>query len=86
MVAYSAMTTSVFMIHPTEVFDVENRQLMSRALAAAVNTLRLGGTEPGDNLRLSMAQRIIAASAAGERTILSFTEAALDWQRPEAAA
>jgi hypothetical protein len=83
MVAYSAMTTSVFMIHPTEVFDVENRQLMSRALAAAVNTLRLGGTEPGDNLRLSMAQRIIAASA---RTILSFTEAALDWQRPEAAA
>ena len=74
------------MIHPTDVFDTENLQLMSRALAAAVNTLLLGGAEPGDELRLSMAQRIIAASAAGERTILSLIEAALDWQRPEAAA
>jgi len=80
------MTTSVFMIHPTEAFDTENLRLMSRALAAAVNTLRLGGTEPDDGLRLSMAQQIIAASAAGERTILSLTEAALGWQRPEAAA
>jgi hypothetical protein len=31
-------------------------------------------------------RRIIAASAAGERTILSLTEAALDWEGAEAAA
>lgn len=80
------MTTSVFMIHPTEIFDTENLRLMSRALDAAVNTLRLGGTEPDDALRLSMAQRLIAAAAAGERTILSLTEAALDWESVKAAA
>ena len=74
------------MIHPTEIFDSENLRLMSRALAAAVNTLRLGGTEPNDGLRLAMAQRIIAASAAGERTILPLTEAALAWEGAEAAA
>ena len=31
------------MIHPTEIFDTEYLRLMSRALDAAVNTLRLGG-------------------------------------------
>lgn len=74
------------MVHPTEIFDTENLRLMSRALAAAENTLRLGGIEPDDGLRLSMAQRLIAASAAGERTILPLTEAALDWEGAEAAA
>ena len=81
----TAVTTSVFMIHPTEIFDTEYLRLMSRALDAAVNTLRLGGTEPDEGLRLSMAQRLIAAAAAGERTILSLTEAALDWDSVEAA-
>jgi hypothetical protein len=80
------MTTSVFMIHPAEIFDSENLRLVSRALAAAVNTLRLGGTEPNDDLQLAMAQRIIGASAAGERTILPLTEAALAWEGAEAAA
>jgi hypothetical protein len=73
------------MIHPTEIFDTEYLRLMSRALDAAVNTLRLGGTEPDEGLRLSMAQRLIAAAAAGERTILSLTEAALDWDSVKAA-
>lgn len=72
------------MIHPTEVLNSEHLRLMSRALSAAVNTLRLGGTEPNNGLPLAMAQRIIAASAAGERTILSLTEAALDWEGAEA--
>ena len=72
------------MIHPTEIFDTEYLRLMSRALDAAVNTLRLG-TEPDEGLRLFMAQRLIAAAAAGERTILSLTEAALDWDSVKAA-
>ena len=65
------------MIHPTEIFDTERLRLMSRALEAAVNTARLGGIEPDDSLRLSMAQRLMAAATAGENARLTLIGAAL---------
>ena len=71
------------MIHPTEIFDTERLRLMSDALEAAVNTVRLGGTEPDDKLRLLMAQRLMVAAAAGESARLTLTGAALGWLRAE---
>jgi hypothetical protein len=68
-------------IHPTEIFDTENLRLMSGALDAAVNTLRLGGAEPDESVRLSMARRLIAAAAAGEKGQLTLAGAALGWLR-----
>ena len=72
------------MIHPTEIFDTERLRLMSGALEAAVNTVRLGGIEPDDGLRLSMAQRLMAAGAAGENAKLTLIGAALGWLSVEA--
>ena len=68
------------MIHPTEFFDTESLRLMSQALQAAANTVRLTGAEPDKGLELSMARRLIAAAATGERTLLSLTQAALGWE------
>ena len=73
------------MIHPTEIFDTERLRLMSGALEAAVNTARLGGTEPDDGMRLSMAKRLMAAAAAGENAKLTLIGAALGWLSVEAA-
>ena len=72
------------MIHPTEIFDTERLRVMSGALEAAVTTVRLGGIEPDDGLRLSMAQRLMAAAAAGENAKLTLIGAALGWWNVEA--
>jgi hypothetical protein len=81
----AALHPSISVIHPTEIFDTDSLRLMSQALEAAVNTMRLGGVEPDNSLRLSMAQRLMAAGAAGECTFLSLTTAALGWQPAEPA-
>ena len=52
---------------------------MAGALEAAVNTVRLGGVEPDDSLRLSMAQRLMAAAAAGESANQTLIGAAVGW-------
>jgi hypothetical protein len=67
-------------VHPTDIFDTEKLRLMSGALDAAASTLRLIGAEPDESVRLSMAQRLIAAAAAGERQ-LTLAGAALGWLR-----
>jgi len=72
-------------IHPTETFDTERLRLMSAALEAAVNTVRLGGIEPDASLRLSMAQRLMGAAAAGESAKLTLIGAALGWLSVEPA-
>jgi hypothetical protein len=45
-----------------------------------MNTVHLGGIEADDSMRLAMAKRLIAAAAAGERTVLSLAGAALGWR------
>jgi hypothetical protein len=71
--------TSGCVVHPTDIFDTEKLRLMSGALDAAAST-RLIGAEPDESVRLSMAQRLIAAAAAGERQ-LTLAGAALVWLR-----
>ena len=72
------------MIHPTEIFDTERLRLMSGVLKAAVKTVRLGGIEPDDSLRLLMAQRLMTAAATGEDGRLTLVGAALGWLSVEA--
>ena len=72
------------MIHPTEIFDTERLRVMSGALDAAVNTVRLGGIEPDDSLRLLMAQRLMTAAATGEDGRLTLVGVALGWLSVEA--
>ena len=78
------MATSVCVIHPTEIFDTERLRLMSGALDAAVKTVRLGGIEPDGNYKLLMAQRLMAAAAAGENVQMTLVGAALGWLSVEA--
>ena len=72
------------MIYPTEIFDTERLRLMSGALEAALKTVRLGGIEPDDSLRLLMAQRLMTAAATGEDGRLTLVGAALGWLSVEA--
>jgi len=78
------MATSICVIHPTEIFDTERLRLMSEALDAAVKTVRLGGSESDDSNKLLMAQRLMAAAAAGESSKITLVGAALGWLSVEA--
>ena len=82
-IAFLHMATSICVIHPTEIFDTERLRLMSEALDAAVKTVRLGGSEP-DSHKLLMAQRLMAAAAAGESSKITLVGAALGWLSVEA--
>jgi molybdenum cofactor biosynthesis enzyme MoaA len=64
--------------HPVEIFDTDILRLMSSAVDAAVQTVRLTGEEPGGPVRVAMARRVIEAASSGDQTRLSLTEAALD--------
>ena len=48
------------------------------------HTVRLGGIEPDDSLRLLMAQRLMTAAATGEDGRLTLVGAALGWLSVEA--
>lgn len=65
------------MRHPVEIFDTELLSLMADALGAAVNTVRLSGSDLPDAVKFSMARRIIAEAGGGRASRLSLTEAAL---------
>lgn len=65
------------MLHPLEIFDTQTLRLMSGAIEAAVQTMRLTGVETDDTGRLAMARRVMTAAAQGDGTALTLTEAAL---------
>ena len=66
------------MRHPVEVFDNDQLRLMSQSFNAAIETVRLTGTEPTYKIQLEMAKRLMREASQGIPTRLSLTEAALD--------
>ncbi len=62
---------------PREIFDTEGLQLMTSAVEAATQTMRLTGLETDEAGRLAMARRVVAAACGGDHTALALTEAAL---------
>lgn len=61
-----------------ECFDMDGLAVMRLALDAAVATVLLAGDEPGEEIKLEMARRILNAMKGTEVSKLELMEAALD--------